>query len=364
MNHFWITYLPSVIEVSVEVIQPWRVALTKGNCLSLVKHLVCQTVGNESGFVMKKSLCEFLMENFPKTSDAEELRSTYIANCVFNSFLAYTAIMLNIVTIHAIRKTPSLPNTLKTLLLSLAVSDTGVGLLVQPYYISLFVKWSHQNLPGCNTYIAFSIISLSFCVASFLGVVALSVDRFLAIHLHLRYQELVTRNRVATVVISIWLISVIFSLMLLWLPGNVYLIITFSFGLLYLLLTTMIYIRLYLTVRRLRHQIQPAQQIQQAVQTGEMGNFISLMKSAVGIFYVYLVFLICYLPFLTSLVALEINGPSFSLKSFLLYSWTVIYLNSSLNPVIYCWKMRHIRHAIMDILQNMPWLRNRSSHFS
>ena len=40
--------------------------------------------------------------------------------------------MLNIVTIHAIRKTPSLPKTLKTLLLSLAVSDVGVGFLVQP----------------------------------------------------------------------------------------------------------------------------------------------------------------------------------------------------------------------------------------
>jgi len=312
---------------------------------------------------MKKSLCEFLMQIFPKASVAEELRSTYIANCVFNSFLSYTAIMLNIVTIHAIRKTSSLPNTLKTLLLSLAVSDTGVGLLVQPYYISLLIKWLHQNAPGCNTYVAFLTISLSFCVASFLGVVALSVDRFLAIHLHLRYQELVTHKRVVSVVISIWLMSVIFSLVQLWLPFNSYIIIIFILGLLCQLLTTMIYIRLYLTVRRLRNQIQ-VQQIQQAVQTGEMGNFVSLMKSAVGIFYVYLVFLICYSPYFTSLVALEINGPSFSLKTFSLYSWTVIFLNSSLNPVIYCWKMRPIRHAIMDILRNMAWLRNRSSHLS
>ena len=57
------------------------------------------------------------------------LRSTNIANCVFHSFLSYTAIMLNIVTIHAISKTSSLPNTLKTFLLSLTVSDVGVGLL-------------------------------------------------------------------------------------------------------------------------------------------------------------------------------------------------------------------------------------------
>ena len=40
---------------------------------------------------MKKSLCEFVMQHFPKAPDAEEFRSTYIAICVFNSFLFYTA---------------------------------------------------------------------------------------------------------------------------------------------------------------------------------------------------------------------------------------------------------------------------------
>ena len=69
--------------------------------------------------------------------------SYYIANCVFNAWAAYTASMLNCVTIHAIRKTSSLPRPLKTLLLSLAVSDLGVGLLVQPLYIALLqLSWS------------------------------------------------------------------------------------------------------------------------------------------------------------------------------------------------------------------------------
>ena len=47
--------------------------------------------------------------------------------------------MLNIITIQAIRKTSSLPKTLKTLLLSLAASDLGVGLLVQPLYVAILV---------------------------------------------------------------------------------------------------------------------------------------------------------------------------------------------------------------------------------
>ena len=87
--------------------------------------------------------------------------------------------MLNILTIHAMRKTSSLPKPLKTLLLSLAVSDLGVGLLAQPLYIAVMVG------PINSLYRAFNITALIFVHASFFSVVTISVDRFLAIHLHL-----------------------------------------------------------------------------------------------------------------------------------------------------------------------------------
>ena len=77
---------------------------------------------------MKEPFCEILVDYYSRVPKVDNLFSTYIANCVFNSFLSYTSIMLNIVTIHAIRKTSSLPKALKTLLLSLAVSDVAVGL--------------------------------------------------------------------------------------------------------------------------------------------------------------------------------------------------------------------------------------------
>ncbi len=310
---------------------------------------------------MEKSFCEVLLEYHPGISEYEDLHSTYVANCVFNSFLCYTAIMLNIVTIHAIRKTSSLSKTLKTLLLSLAVSDVGVGLLAQPLNISLQVKWIQQNKPGCNTYKVFYIITYFFTTASFFGVVAVSVDRFLAIHLHLRYQELVTHKRVVAAVISIWVISVFVSLLMLWVPLDNYFRIISIIGVVGLFLTTVVNIRIYLAVRRHKNQIQ-ALQVQQVAQSDEMVNFASLVKSAVGIFYVYLVFLLCYLPFFIWFVSIKINGPSIALKRLFLCSMTLVYLNSSLNPVIYCWKMRHIRHAIMDILRNMSWFRNRVSH--
>ena len=141
---------------------------------------------------------------------------SYIANCVFSAFLPYTAITLNSVTIHAIRKTSSLPKPLKTLLLSLAVSDLGDGLLVQPLHIArlvIEVEPNAENNPNYRKlFSAYLILVNSFYYALFFGVTALTVDRFLAIHLHLRYQELVTHKRVVAVAILMWVFNAILSL--------------------------------------------------------------------------------------------------------------------------------------------------------
>ena len=127
-----------------------------------------------------------------------------------------------------------------------------------------------------------------------------------------------------------------------------------------IILVTMVCIRIYLAVRRHKNQIQVLQ-VQQVAQADEVANFSSLAKSAVGIFYVYLVFLVCYLPFFIVLVSINTKGPSVILKKLHLSTITLVFLNSSLNPVIYCWKMRHIRHAVMNILRNMSWFRSRCS---
>ena len=310
---------------------------------------------------MNESSCEILLDYYPRVSEVAYLFSTYIANCVFNSFLSYTAIMLNIVTIHVIRKTSSLPKTLKTLLLSLAVSDVGVGFLVQPFYTSILINWLQQSSPGYNTRKAFYFIGNLFSTASFFGVVAVSVDRFSAIHLHLRYQELVTYKRVDTFVISIWVISISASFSIFWVSRNtVFSFVVVIIGIVGVFLTTMIYISIYLTVRRHKSQIQVLQ-VQPQAQTGEISNFTSIINSIVGIFYVYLTFLICYLRCIISLAAFKTNGPNVTLKKFFLFSVTLLYLNSSLNPVIYCWKMIHVRRAVMNILRNMSWHRSGAS---
>ena len=307
---------------------------------------------------MSKLYCSQSSQFLPTFTELEDLRSTCIANCVFNIFLSYTAFMFNIVTIYVIHKTSTMPNTLKTLLLSLACSDVAVGLFSQPLYTVFLINWLRLDNPGCNTQQVRTISSNLFSAASFLGVVAVSVDRFLAVHLHLRYQEVVTHRRVVIVVIGIWVHSAFVSLMILWGLLSTRDLINSVIGAFSFIITFVVYIRIYLTVRRHKNQIH-SMQIRDETQSEELKSFIVLIKSTVGIFYVYLVFLICYLPFFICKAVIRIYGSSTALKQFFFYSLTLIYLNSSLNPVIYCWKMRHVRHAIIDILRKMSWISNR-----
>ena len=294
----------------------------------------------------------------PSHSDLRELRATFIVNCVFNNFLTYTAVLLNIVTMYAMQKTTSLPKTLKTLLFSIAISDVGIGLLAQPVYSSLLVKWLQLNHPSCNNYRVCDILANLFLASSFLSVVAVSVDRFLAIHLHLRYQELVTHKRIVIVVISIWVLSASVSFTMVWELRAYINLFILALG---FIISFVAYIKIYLTVRRHKNQIQSLLVVDET-QSGIMTNYAAVVKTTVGVLYVYLLLLASYLPYFICMAVVRIcRDSSIAKKQLYLFSLTLMFLNSSLNPVIYCWKMRHIRHAIIDILRNMPRMRNYSS---
>ena len=307
---------------------------------------------------MSELFCNESLDYFPTYTELKDLRSTFITNCIFNNVLTHTSIMLNIVTIYAIHKTSAIAKTLKTLLLSLAFSDVAVGLFSQPVYTFFLVKWLHLEHINCNTYQVLNIPFLLFLAASFLGVVAVGVDRFLAVHLHLRYQELVTHRRVVVVVIGKWLCSAFFSLITLWGLAGAQEIIKSVIAAFCFIVTFVVYIRIYFTVRRHKNQIHSLQ-VQEVAHSDEIKSSIVLLKSTVGIFYVYLVFLICYLPSFICMAVIRMYGSSTALKQFSLYSMTFLFINSSLNPVIYCWKMRHVRHAIMNILRKMSRKSNR-----
>ena len=252
-------------------------------------------------------------------NETDPLHSSLVVNCVFNAFAAYTAIMLNILTIHAMRKTSSLPKPLKTLLLSLAVSDLGVGLLTQPLHITWMVNRANSTITLLH-YTAFVFIYTSFC-----NVVAISVDRFLAVHLHLRYQELVTHKRVVAVVISIWVFSAFLTSIWLWASYNIAALVDVIIESFCYIITATVYCRMYFTVQRHAKQIQ-VQQIQVG-HNSQMESAARQRKSAVNAVYVYLMFLLC-LPDYSALVASLISAQSTALHGVFLYTLTLVFLKS------------------------------------
>ena len=220
----------------------------------------------------------------------------YLTLCVFNAYLSYTATMLNIVAIYAIRKTSSLSKNLKTLLFSLAVSDLGVGLLAQPMFVA-HVMDSKQNNETNESYNAIHIACLIptnfFTYASLFSVTALCADRFLAIRLHLRYQELVTCNRVAAVVVVlIWVISALISLISLLIPKDIMYVSFVIIQSACIITETSLSVKLYLTIRRHINQIH----VPQVAQNDQGESVQRKRKSAMASLYVYLVFIVCYLP--------------------------------------------------------------------
>ena len=78
-----------------------------------------------------------------------------------------------------------------------------------------------------------------------------------------------------------------------------------------LVVSTVLYYKIYLTVRRHKNQIQSLH-VQQNEQNAEVTslNFARRIKLAVGTYYVYLVFLVCYLPRTCLEIVVIISGEN------------------------------------------------------
>ena len=122
-----------------------------------------------------------------------------------------------------------------------------------------------------------------------------------------------THQRVVAVVISVWVFSAFVFLMILWGSLSTQNLVLLIVGVICLLLTSVIYIRIYLVARRHKNQIQTLQ-VQAIAHSAEMIDPSALLKSTFGLLYVYLVFLVCYLPYCISAATIEINGPSIALN--------------------------------------------------
>ena len=131
----------------------------------------------------------------------EESRGTldviYIANCVINAIFSLTALFTNALVIASIWRASSLCSPIYYFLFGLAVSDFGVGLLTQPFYVLYKMAGLYERSQlSCVAGVSFVLISNQLSGVSFLTVTIITLDRVVALYFHLRYKELLTLQRV------------------------------------------------------------------------------------------------------------------------------------------------------------------------
>ena len=264
--------------------------------------------------------------------------------CILNLVFSVLTVVENVLAIYALRKCSSIPTIMKKFFLSLALSDLAVGTLGQSMsgvIIAVMLKMKANgdaNFASLCPVVITSCYSIFFlfCCVSFLTISAIAVDRLLAIHLHLRYREFVTSKLVSFALIAVWFTSgIAASLFITILAGNS--IVNAVVGFLGLSLTTVAYIRIYKAVRHHHNQIRN-QQSTPGLQRQKKFTLNSLA--------VYVVFLVCYLPHVFSALLLLITGEQTSLLLAYHASLFFVFLNSSLNPLLYCWRYREIREIV------------------
>lgn len=290
---------------------------------------------------------EFL-DNSAKIEESRgSIETSVVVICVLNAPLMLTSTAGNILVLTAIKKTPSIRSSSITMLCSLAVSDLLVGFIVQPFFLASLLTRVFL-IEKISKITAFCLCGVSLCTMT-----AISIDRFLALQYPMRYQATITAHQRAlnTLIVIIWLHNFVFSGFYVW-NWPLYFIMIATGVCLFILVSTFCYIRIYRIVRRHQIQIQAQQQAaQQNTTEGDNSNMVRMKRSALNTFIFYIAMVLCYFPIIISLCAASITSKD--LPEVWHLADTVVFLNSSVNPLLYCWRLGEIRKAVLKIFRQM-----------
>ena len=265
-----------------------------------------------------------------------------------NIFLSFTALLGNALVLIGLHKVSSFHPPSKLLFKCLTVTDLGVGLISQP----LFAIFILSYVTELNRNISFFALkanrtsSFIFCQVSISTSTAISVDRLLALFLGLRYRHFVTSRRVCAVISCFWLIAVSDVIMQLLFSFLIALTAFVILALLSVVISFFSYTKIFLTLRQQQAQVQAHVQ-GQPNGIGEMPlNVARYKKTVSSIAWVQLTLVACYVPFSICVIKAT-NGWDGTVKRIVWNTTvTLVYLNSSLNPLLYCWKIKELRQKV------------------
>ena len=306
-------------------------------------------ITNYTGVGKQKSFKEL----FCSAELTESFRSQLMLFSMLNIFLSFTAFLGNTLILIALSKEASLHPPSKLLLRSLATTDLCVGIIVEPLNVTRWISVVCERWDICrSTFFTFAISSRILWMVSLLTLTAISVDRLLALLLGLRYRQVVTLKRTCGTVIVLWVVSFGGCITYLW---NESLVTFRSYTniILTLCLLTSIYSYTRIFLRLRHHQTQVQNNVTGQLNQTTPLNIARYRKTASSALWLQLTLVVCYLPYIILPFALRETQGKVS-SGFILalqFAGTLLYLNSSLNPILYCWKIREVRQAVKDTVR-------------
>ena len=182
----------------------------------------------------------------------------------------------------------------------------------------------------------------------FFTVTNISVDRFLAVYIANKYRSTVTMKKAKLVVVFLWLIAIAVMIIFI-LKRTVYFIVAMIvFGC--LLITSCNYIAISRMLQR-RHALS---QSNNNIQTGQQRRNIFTIgrykRTVTTMLYVYIAFLLCYLPYLCfTIIKIHFGNASKRQGIYFITPLNLVFLNSTLNPFLYYWRIPEVRLQIKQL---------------
>ena len=274
-------------------------------------------------------------------------------NSALNIFLSITAFLGNTLILVALHKETSLHPPSKLLYRNVAITDLCVGIIVEPLNVTYFTSAVKDRWDICyHANLAVTFSGYTLCGVSLITSTAISVDRLLALLLGLRYRQLVTLRRTCIIVFGFWVLSIVGSSTIFWNPhilpwyqyiGTALCLVTAIFA----------YTKISYTLRHNQIHVHNHVAQGQPSQAIPALNIARYRKAVYSALWVQGTLGICYLPYNIAVFLTPQRGMSLSIYLARNFTASMVLLNSSLNPLLYCWKIREVRQAVKETLRQM-----------
>ena len=281
------------------------------------------------------------------------IRGYLIFISAFNVLLAICSSLGNILILIALHKETTLHAPSKLFLRSLAITDLLVGVISEPLTITYWMSAVRKRQDDCyNALFTSFIASYLLCGMSLLTLTAISVDRLLALTLGLRYRQVVTVKKACACVIMFWIVSIIFSAMY---AQNVRITIWYSHIVIPVSFFTSVssYTKTFWELHRREIQVRGniIQRVQSSNSSSAPLNISQYRKGVSGVIWLQVAVAVCYLPHGIITALWTYSGQSSAIIVLRQLTITLVYFNSTLNPLLYCWKISEVRQLVKELLR-------------